>query len=80
MKLYIDDITPRELLGLLMRLPRLLFDAIEEEWFWYTKLYKYELSGGDWQQDHDEGIAESFKRIHKHSHQNTRKRRREQNA
>jgi len=62
-KLYIDDIDLKDLLELLIRLPRLLLDVVKEEWFWWTKLYKYEIYLPDWEKDHDEGLRDSFKRI-----------------
>lgn len=72
MKLYIDDVTIWELLGILIRLPKILLDVVREELFWWTKFYKYEISAGDLKKEHDGGLKESFRRMRRNRIKNKR--------
>ena len=63
MKIYIDEVPVKELLGILWRLPKSLVETVKEEWFWWTKLNKYESNCGNWIHEHDTGMAESRKRV-----------------
>ena len=63
MKVYIDDITLRDLLTVIVMLPQLLLAVVKEELFWWTKLYKYEINTPDWQKDREKGLAETKRRV-----------------
>jgi len=43
MKLYIDEVSFRELLDILITLPKSLLGTIKEELFWWFILRKYEI-------------------------------------
>jgi len=72
MKIYIDDVSWRDLWDILIALPKQLFLLVEEEWFWWTKLYHFEMSYPvDWEKLCKKGLAESKSRIkHYHNAQN----------
>ena len=64
-KLYIDEVTLGDLLGILIRLPWLLVDLVKEELDWWLHQYKYEIYCPDWQEERLKGLAESRKRMAK---------------
>lgn len=65
-KIYIDELEVGELWSVLFRLPPILIDVIKEEWFWWTKLYQYEISCPvDWEREREKGLVESRRRIKK---------------
>lgn len=66
-KIYIDELEVGDLWGVLIRLPLYLVDVIKEEWFWWTKLYKFEISSPiDFEKDRAKVLAESRRRAKKH--------------
>lgn len=67
MKLYIDEVTAKDLFQIVIRLPLLLVDLVKEELFWWFKLYPFEImSPVDWQKDCRTTLKESFKRKRRH--------------
>lgn len=70
-KLYIDTLELRELLIILLTLPLSLVDVVKEEWFWWTKLYRFEISyptvnSKAWDKLHAKALAETRRRIGKY--------------
>ena len=66
MKIYIDEVPVKEIPYILWQLPKRLVEVVKDEWFWWTKLYRYEYGTGDcgnWIHEHDTGMAESRKRV-----------------
>jgi len=63
MRVYIDEMTPGELLGILVRLPWYLIKVVQEELFWWFKLYPFEISYPiDWQKLRKQCLKESARR------------------
>ena len=71
MKLFIDEITAKELFAILVMLPKLLLDAVKEELFWWFVLYPYEITYPiNWQRVCRKDLAKSLKRReHYYRHQ-----------
>lgn len=63
MKLFIDEVTVGDLVGIVIGLPRALLDLIKEELFFWRKLYKYEFGTGSCAHDHDRALMESRRRM-----------------
>lgn len=67
MRLYIDEVTLRDLLRILVSLPKQLYLLVKEELFWRFVLYPYEISYPvNWQKLREKGLAESFRRMKRH--------------
>ncbi len=63
MRIYIDEVTAKELFMILVMLPKILLDGVKEELYWWFVLYPYEISNPvDWQKAHRKGLAKSLKR------------------
>lgn len=74
MKIYIDEVPVSVLLGILIRLPKILLDVIKEEIFWRRKLYPHEISGPvDFEKDWEKSMAASRRR-QKHNQRAQRRR------
>lgn len=63
MKLYIDEVTVGELLGILIRLPKYLVDVVKEEWVWWMKENRFETSCTVNEKEGEKALAESYKRM-----------------
>lgn len=66
-KLYIDVLEIGDLLVLLLSLPLAMVNVIKEEWFWWVKLYPFEISYPiNWEKERTKALAESWRRAKKH--------------
>lgn len=67
MKIFIIDAPVRDLIKMVIFLPKILLDVIKEELFWWLILYPYEISyPTNWEKHCEKGLAESRHRIMRH--------------